>query len=100
MEWLLLALVAGGGGGWGARKWRERKALRRTQAEELEGVRRLAEEDITLLGEQLRRLDSRDRGRIRSTTRLTGRLPDRAGRLRVRAANGETDHRPPTRSAR
>ena len=57
MEWLLLALVAGGGGGWGARKWRERKALRRTQAEELEGVRRLADEDVTYLGEQLQRLD-------------------------------------------
>jgi hypothetical protein len=57
MEWLLLALVVGGGGGWGAVKWRDRKALRRTQAEELEGVRRLADEDVTYLGEQLQRLD-------------------------------------------
>jgi hypothetical protein len=57
MEWLLLALVVGGGGGWGAKKWRARQAHRRTQAEELEGVRRLADEDVTYLGEQLQRLD-------------------------------------------
>ena len=56
MEWLLLALVVGGGG-WGAVKWRDRQALRRRQAEELEGVRRLADEDVTFLGEQLQRLD-------------------------------------------
>jgi hypothetical protein len=32
--------------------------VRRTQAEELEGVRRLADEDVTYLGEQLQRLDA------------------------------------------
>ena len=56
MEWLLLVLVAGGGG-WGARRWRGRQELRCTQAAELEGVRRLADEDVTYLGEQLQRLD-------------------------------------------
>lgn len=56
MEWLLLALVLGGGG-WGAKTWRDRQEGRRAHAEELESVRRLAEEDVTYLGEQLQRLD-------------------------------------------
>ena len=60
MEWLLLAVVVGGGG-WAAKKWRDRLALRRTtadeQAAELAGVRRLADEDVTFLGEQLQCLD-------------------------------------------
>ena len=56
MEWLLLAVVVGGGG-WAAKKWKDTQELRRTQAEELEGVRRLADEDVTFLGEQLQRLD-------------------------------------------
>ena len=56
MEWLLLAAVVGGGG-WAAKKLRDRQAVRRTEAEELEGVRRLADEDVTFLGEQLQRLD-------------------------------------------
>ena len=70
MEWLLLALVAGGGG-WGARRWRDRQELRRTQAEELEGVRRLADEDVTCLGEQLQRLDAEVAGHeLDEATRL------------------------------
>ena len=56
MEWLLLAVVVGGGG-WAAKKWKDSQEIRRTQAEELEGVRRLADEDVTFLGEQLQRLD-------------------------------------------
>ncbi len=56
MEWLLLAVVVGGGG-WAAKKWKDTQETRRTQAEELEGVRRLADEDVTFLGEQLQRLD-------------------------------------------
>ncbi len=63
MEWLLLALVVGGGG-WGAKKWRDRQELRRTQEEELEGVRRLADEDVTYLGEQLQRLDGEVSGHV------------------------------------
>lgn len=62
MEWILLAgLVAGGG--FVARKWRDRAAVRTTEQEELEGVRRLADEDVTLLGEQLQRLDREVSGR-------------------------------------
>jgi hypothetical protein len=57
MEWLLLLLV-GGGGAWGVRRVRTRRAAARERQEELEGVRRLADEDVTILGEQLRRLDA------------------------------------------
>lgn len=57
MEWLLLALV-GGGGAFVAKRWRDRGASRREGQLELEGVRRLADEDVTLLGEQLQRLDA------------------------------------------
>ena len=56
MEWLLLGLVAGGGG-FAAKWWRDRRTNRHTLDEELEGVRRLADEDVTFLGEQLQRLD-------------------------------------------
>jgi hypothetical protein len=61
MEWLLLVLVAGGGGLAGKR-WRDRRAQRREDQEELEGVRQLADEDVTFLGEQLQRLDQEVRG--------------------------------------
>ncbi len=57
MEWLLLLLLGGGGGGWAAKRWRDRQARRRTEAQQLDGVRRLADEDVTFLGEQLQRLD-------------------------------------------
>ena len=57
MEWLLLLLV-GGGGAWGARLVRRRRADGRERKEELEGVSRLAGEDVTVFGEQLRRLDA------------------------------------------
>lgn len=57
MEWLLVA-VAVVGGGIAARKWRDRRQLASDRHEELEVVRRLAEEDVTVLGEQLRRLDA------------------------------------------
>lgn len=62
MEWLLIGLVAGGGG-FMAKRWRERLALRAEEREELEGVRRLADEDVTILGEQLQRLDAEVDGR-------------------------------------
>jgi hypothetical protein len=57
MEWLLIALALGGGG-LGAARWRRRRAFAAAREEELAGVRRLAEEDVTILGEQLRRLDA------------------------------------------
>jgi hypothetical protein len=56
MEWLLVVLVAGAGG-LATKRWRDRKAVRRAQQEELDGVKRLADEDVTLLGEQLQHLD-------------------------------------------
>jgi hypothetical protein len=59
MEWLLLAAALGGGGGLGWVRWRRRAAEQEEQAADLEVVRRLADEDVTVLGEQLRRLDER-----------------------------------------
>lgn len=59
MEWLAFALVLGGGGGagaYGAQRIRAARADRRTRAAELEGVRGLADEDVTVFGEQLQRL--------------------------------------------
>jgi hypothetical protein len=57
MEWLLLVLV-GGGGAWGVRRFRVRRVDARDRREELDGVRGLADEDVTVFGEQLRRLDA------------------------------------------
>jgi len=55
---VLLAVLVGGvavaGGRWA---W-ERRARRREDAVELDGVRVLADEDVTLLGEELQRLDT------------------------------------------
>lgn len=63
MEWLLMALAAGGGAGFLTKRWRERSVMRRHELEELAGVRQLADEDVTLLGEQLQRLDAEVAGR-------------------------------------
>ena len=41
-----------------ATRWRSRRALGAAERAELEGVRKLAEEDVTVFGEQLRRLDT------------------------------------------
>ena len=62
MEWLLIALAVGGSGLIG-RRWQRRRALAAESRAELDGVRRLAEEDVTVLGEQLRRLDAEVAGR-------------------------------------
>jgi hypothetical protein len=56
MEWILLALAAGGGGSYAVWRLRERRDDRRVQAKELEDVRALAFEDVTIFGEQLQRL--------------------------------------------
>jgi hypothetical protein len=64
MELVLLALAAlGGGGALAAKKVRDRREQRRGLQVELEGVRRLADEDVTLFGEQLRHLDGEVAGR-------------------------------------
>lgn len=54
MEWLVLLLGIGGIAHLGRRRWRRRSARRA----ELEQLRQVADEDVTLLGEELRRLDS------------------------------------------
>jgi hypothetical protein len=70
MTWLLIALAAAGGGAL-ATRWRARSALRSKHQEELEGVRRLADEDVTLLGEQLQRLGREMEGKeLDEATRL------------------------------
>jgi hypothetical protein len=63
MEWLLLALAAGGAATWTARRVTSVRAGRREQAVVLEQVRRLADEDVTVFGEQLQRLDRTLAGR-------------------------------------
>jgi uncharacterized membrane protein YgcG len=62
MEWLLAALGGGGVVLLGRYVW-DRRNARRGDAEELAEIRRLADEDITLLGEELGRLDARVTGR-------------------------------------
>ena len=57
MEWVLLVLAGGGAVTWGGLRARGRLAARREHAEELAAVVQVCEEDITLLGEQLARLD-------------------------------------------
>ena len=56
MEWILIALL-GGGGAYAARKLSAARAERAERAEELADARRLAEEDVTVFGEELQRLD-------------------------------------------
>ena len=61
MEWLIIAALAAGGGALGGRGWRGRRRRRELaleQAQELEIARTLADEDVTVLGEQLQRLDA------------------------------------------
>lgn len=59
MEWLLLALGVAGSGAVGWTRWRRHATGRAQRAADLEVVRHLADEDVTVLGEQLRRLDVR-----------------------------------------
>lgn len=54
---LVLAVLVGASAVAGGRWLWDRRTLHREEATELEGVRRLADEDVTLLGEELLRLD-------------------------------------------
>lgn len=63
MEWLVLLLAGGGAGSYAVWRFRGLRDDRRQRAEQLDGVRRLAEEDVTVLGEQLARLDTELGGR-------------------------------------
>ena len=55
---LVLAVLAGGVAVAGGRWLWDRRTQHQEEAAELEGVRRLADEDVTLLGEELHRLDA------------------------------------------
>jgi hypothetical protein len=63
MEWLLVLLIAGGGG-FATKRWIAHRDRRRTLQDELEGVRGLADEDVTCLGEQLQRLGGEVEGQV------------------------------------
>ncbi|HEX6149662.1 hypothetical protein [Nocardioides sp.] len=55
-EWVMLLLAGGGAGSYAVWKLRARRDERRERAVALEGVRKLADEDVTIFGEQLTRL--------------------------------------------
>src|SRR4029079_7176756 len=77
MEWLLVAVVAITAGTVGLRQWRSPRRAAEVERErrvELEVARRLADEDVTVLGEQLQRLDAE------------GASLDEAGRLEHQTA--------------
>ena len=61
LTWLLAALGGGGVALAGKYVW-NRRAAKRGDAEELEQIRKLADEDVTLLGEELSRLGDRVAG--------------------------------------
>lgn len=63
MEWLLLALAGGSGGAYAVDRLVARLGDRRRAAADLVRVRRLAEEDVAVLGGQLRRLGLEVTGR-------------------------------------
>ncbi|GAA1564492.1 hypothetical protein GCM10009789_17380 [Kribbella sancticallisti] len=70
MLWLL-AVLSGGGIALGGRYWWDRRAAKRGDTEELEEIKRLADEDVTLLGEELSRLGEAVDGReLDAETRL------------------------------
>ena len=88
MEWLVL-MVAGGGVVFGARRLLGRRTRQNDEMAELEGVRRLADEDVTLLGEELQRTRHPGFGAPARRGRPS-RLPACARRLRVSAADRAT----------
>jgi hypothetical protein len=76
MEWVLLGLAGCGVAAWGGKRLRDRLRARRDRAVVLKTMVKLCEEDVTLLGEQLRRLDAD-----------TAEHPlDEAGRIEYQAA--------------
>lgn len=63
MEWLILVLAGGGAGAYAWRRVQGARADRRERSEELDAVRQLAEEDVTVFGEQLQALGTELEGR-------------------------------------
>jgi hypothetical protein len=55
MEWLIFVVVGAGGAALGQRLW-QRHGMRSEASDDLEQVKRFANEDVTLLGEELQRL--------------------------------------------
>jgi hypothetical protein len=71
MVWWLLAALGGGGLAWSGRYLRARRAARRVERTDLAQIRALADEDVTLLGEELSRLGERvDAQSLDAVTRL------------------------------
>ena len=91
MEWFWI-IAAAGGAGFAAKWWRDRQATRRTKAEELESVRRLAGEDVTYLHEQLQRLDREIGGQV-------PRRGDAASPTGPRSTHASLRNAPSSRSA-
>ena len=93
MEWFWI--IATAGGAWFAVKWwRNRQATRRTKAEELESVHRLAGEDVAYLREQLQRLDREIGGQVleeetRATYRTALESSESAQRVLEQISNAE-----------
>lgn len=63
MEWALVLLAGGGAGWYAALRARHHLSARRWRAEQVATARALAEEDVTVFGEQLRRLGDELAGR-------------------------------------
>jgi hypothetical protein len=64
MQWVWI-VIACGSAAFAASWWvRARRATRRARSEELDGVRRLTEEDVTYLGEQIHRLEPEVDGQV------------------------------------
>ena len=50
-------ILVAGSGGLATKRWRDRRAVAQAEQHQLDGVRQLADEDVTIFGEQLQRLD-------------------------------------------
>ena len=87
--WWFLAALGGGGLALAGRYVWDRRAATRGDAEELEQIKKLADEDVTLLGEELARLDGRVTGReLDADTRVDYQLALDAYEAAQRAVRG------------
>ncbi|TDO54856.1 hypothetical protein EV643_101647 [Kribbella sp. VKM Ac-2527] len=87
--WWFLAALGGGGLALAGRYLWDRRAATQGDAEELEQIKKLADEDVTLLGEELARLDGRVTGRELDTdTRVDYQLALDSYEVAQRAVRG------------